>query len=68
MVKAAGLLGERQHVGAAPVGDLDVPLFDVDVRGAVLTHGAQLDQVDRWIGVSDGVEEIQRPTTLFTCV
>jgi hypothetical protein len=45
VVERAGELRERQRVLAAVVLDLDVALFDVDVRRAVLAHRAQLDQV-----------------------
>jgi len=44
---AAGtrLLGVRQQVAAPVVVDGDEALLNVDVGGAVLAHGAQLDQV-----------------------
>ena len=47
VVEAAGLLGEGEHVGAAPVGDLDVALFNIDVGCAVLTHRPELHQMNR---------------------
>lgn len=45
VIPGGGLLGVGQGVSAAVVCDGDVPFFDVDVGGAVLTHGAELDQV-----------------------
>ncbi len=59
VVEGAGLLRVREHVGTAPVGDLDEALFDVDVGSAVLTHRPQLDQVDVAVLLGDGVEEVE---------
>ena len=59
VVEGPGLLGIGQHVGAALVGDLDEALFDVDVGGAVLPHGAELHQVDVGVALGDGVHEVQ---------
>ena len=59
VVERAGLLGEGQGVGPAVVGDGQPALFDVDVRGAVLAHRAQLDQVDRRIDLGDGPEQVE---------
>ena len=69
VVEAARLLREGQHVGAAAVGDLDVPLFDVDVGGAVLPHRPELHQVDRRVDVCDRVEQVRvcRPRCSPAC-
>src|ERR1700688_1872310 len=45
MVKGARLLWIRQHILAAVVLNGDVAFLDIDIRSAVLTHGAQLNQV-----------------------
>lgn len=58
VVKRAGLLGERQGISAAVVGDSDVALFDIDVGGTVFAHGAELDKVTIGRVFSDGVEQI----------
>ena len=47
MVERAGLLRVGKDVLAALVFDLDEALFDVDVRRAVLSHGAELHEVGR---------------------
>lgn len=51
VIEGAGLLGVGQGVGAAVVGDGDVALLNVNVGGAILAHGAQLDQVAVWLEV-----------------
>ncbi len=61
VVEGPGLLGVGQDVGPALVGDLDEALFDVDVGGAVLPHGAELHEVDGGIALGDGVEQVERP-------
>ena len=45
MIERAGLLRVRKHVLAAVVLDLDVTLFDVDIRRAILAHRPELHQV-----------------------
>src|SRR5207245_1699462 len=48
MVEAARLHRERQAILAAVVRDGEEAFLDVDIRGAVLAHRAQLDEVGRW--------------------
>jgi len=43
------------------VVDLDVPFLDIDVRGAVFSHGAQLDEVTLGHDFPNREEQIQRP-------
>jgi hypothetical protein len=50
----------REYIGAAVVVDLDEALFDVDVRGPVLSHGSQLHQMRVRGDVSHGVKDVQR--------
>ena len=45
MVEAASLLGVRQRVRAPIVRDGDVSLLNVNVRGSVLSHRPELDQM-----------------------
>ena len=60
VIEASRLLGEREDVGPSPVGDLDVPLFDVDVGCAVLPHRPELHQVDRRVDLGDRVQQVER--------
>ena len=59
VVEAVGVLRERERVGPALVGDLDEPLFDLDVRGPVLAHRPELHQVDRGVDLRDRVEDVE---------
>ena len=61
MVERAGHLRERKRVPAALVLDLDEPLLDVDVRGPVLTHGAELDQVAVGHPVANREQQLEGP-------
>ena len=60
MVEGARLLRERQRVGATLMGDLEKAFLDVDVRRSVLTHGSELDEVNRRVGSGDRVQDIER--------
>ncbi len=60
VVEGPRLLRVGQGVGPALVGDLDETLFDIDVGCSVLTHGAELDQMDRRVVLGDGVQEVER--------
>ena len=60
VVEGPRLLGVGQHVGPTLVGDLYEALFDVDVGISVLAHRPQLDQMDLWVRLSDGVHQVQR--------
>ena len=55
------MLGKRQDVAASLVLDLDVALLDVDVRGPVLAHRPELDQMARWDVLTQGEQEVERP-------
>ena len=59
VVERARHLRERKRVPAALVLDLDEPLLDVDVRGPVLTHGAELDQVTVGHLVADREQQLE---------
>ena len=58
VVEGATLLRVREGIGATVVGDGDVTLFDVDIRGTVLTHGAELDHVALRGELLDGVQDV----------
>ena len=58
VVEGVALLGVREGVGAAVVLDCDVSLLDVDVRGAVFAHGAELDEVALGGELLDGVAHV----------
>ena len=60
VVEGARLLGIREPVLTAVVLDVDEPLFDVDVRRAVLAHRPQLDQVGLGGQVLHGEQDVQR--------
>src|SRR5579885_2950237 len=59
MVEGPGLLGIREHVGAPVVGDLDEAFLDVDVRRPVLTHRAELHEMDIGTVLLDRVEQVE---------
>ena len=58
VIERTTLLRVRQRVGAAVVGDGDVTFFDVDIRGAVFAHRAELDQVALGRVLLDGVHQV----------
>jgi hypothetical protein len=60
VIDRARLLRERQRVAPAPVLDLDEALLDVDVRGPVLPHRPQLDQVAAWDPVANREQHVER--------
>ena len=61
MVEGAGLLRVGQHIGPPLVGDLDEPLFDVDVGVPVLPHGPELHEVDVRVRLLNGVHDVEVP-------
>lgn len=64
---APWLLGKEHPVGSAVVFDGEPALLDVDVRGTVLPHRAELDQMDIAIHLGDrehhveGAEAVGQP-------
>ena len=58
VVPGTGLAGERQPVASSPELDLEEALRHIDVRGAVLPHGSELDQVRLRYRVAHGEEEV----------
>mmetsp|Transcript_5088 Transcript_5088/g.19679 ORF Transcript_5088/g.19679 Transcript_5088/m.19679 type:complete len:519 (+) Transcript_5088:15-1571(+) len=58
VIERTTLLRVRQRVGAAVVGDGDVTFFDVDIRGAVFAHRAELDAVAFRGEFLDGVQHV----------
>ena len=59
VVERARLLGVGEGIFATIVLNGDVALFDVNVGGAVLAHGAQLDQVAIGEVVAQHVEQVE---------
>src|SRR6266550_448053 len=59
VIEGARLLREGKYVLAAVVFDGDVALFDVNVGGAVLAHGAQLDEVTIRQKFANGEKNVQ---------
>src|SRR3989440_1661136 len=59
VIEGARLLREWNYVLAAVVFDGDVALFDVNVGGAVLAHGAQLDEVTIRQKFANGEKNVQ---------
>lgn len=60
------LFGEGQGVGAALVVDSDEALLDVNVRGAIFSHGAQFHKVALWCQLLHTII-IYHATHLTTC-
>ena len=60
VIEGAGLLRKLHDVFAPVVIDLDVALFDIDVRGPVLAHRSQLDKMRFRSEVSHRVDDVQR--------
>src|SRR5580698_3011685 len=60
VIEGTGLLGKWENVLAAVVFDGDVAFFDVDIRSAVFTHGAEFDEVAIGLEFAEGEKKIQR--------
>jgi hypothetical protein len=60
VIERTGLLRERKHILPAIVRDLDKALFDIDVRGPVLPHGAELNEMRLRAEFLHCVEQVQR--------
>src|SRR5271155_1657626 len=60
VVERAGLFGKGKNVLAAVVLDGDVAFFDVNVRSAVLAHGAEFDEVAIGLQFAQSKKQIQR--------
>ncbi len=59
MVERARLLREREYVLSAVVLDGEIPLFNIDVRRAVFTHGAELNQMTIWQRLAHGEQNVE---------
>src|ERR1022692_4106494 len=59
VVEGTRALREQDPVLASLVLDIQPAFLDVDVGRAVLTHGAQLDQVDLRVGLGDRVQHVE---------
>ncbi len=59
VIERRRLLGKRQHILAPVVLDFDVAFLDVDIRGAVLAHGSEFDQMAVGPQLADREEQIQ---------
>ena len=58
MVERTALFGIRQCITSAIVFDGDVPLFDVDVGSAILSHGTQLHEMTVGCKLFNGIEHV----------
>src|SRR5271155_2684149 len=68
VVERAGLLGKRKNILAAIVFDRNVAFFDVNVRRAVLAHGASFTRWQSGCSSRRANRRLSVPTTLFTWV
>src|ERR1700691_1510144 len=60
MVERAGLLRVREYVLAAVVLDLDISLFDVNIRRSIFAHRAELDEMAIMMELAEREEQVER--------